>query len=62
MKVQDFKARPWRNEELKNVEEDMSRLREKELGKAAKSYNAKTGVECDGFHPKVPFGFDKNQE
>ena len=26
---------------------------ETELEKAAKSYKAKTGVGCDGFHPKV---------
>ena len=29
----------------------MPRIFEKELEKAAKSYKAKTGVECDGFHP-----------
>ena len=50
MKVQDLKDTPQRNEELKKLEADMPRL----LEKAAKSCKAKTGVVCDGFHPKVP--------
>ena len=45
---------PWRSEELKNLDEDMPRLLEKELEKAAKNCKAETGVRCDGFHPKVP--------
>ena len=51
-KVQDLKDKLWRNEELKNLEKDFPRLLEKDLEKAAKSYKAKTGVGCDGFHPK----------
>ena len=59
MKVQDLKDTPRRNEELKNLknldEEDMPRL----LEKVAKSCKAKTGVVCDGFHPKVPVDLTK---
>ena len=28
--------------------------KESDLAKAKKTYKAKTGVGCDGFHPKVP--------
>ena len=55
MEVQDLKDTPWRNEELKNLEADMPRL----LEKAAKSCKAKTGVVCDGVHPKVPLDLTK---
>ena len=55
MKVQDLKDTPRRNEELKNLEADMPRL----LEKAANSCKAKTGVVCDGFHPKVPLDLTK---
>ena len=55
MKVQDLKDMPRRNEELNNLEADMPRL----LEKAAKSCKAKTGVVCDGFHPKVPLDLTK---
>ena len=51
---QDQKDKPWRNEELKKLEEDTPRLKESDFAKAAKTYKAKTGVGCDGFHPKVP--------
>ena len=37
----------------------MPRIWEKELQKAAGSYKAKTGVGCDGFHPKVPLDLTK---
>ena len=44
-----------KNEELKKLEEDLPRLQERGLMKAARAYKAtKTGVGCDGFHPKVP--------
>ena len=36
-KVQDLEDKPWRNRELKNLKEDMPRLLEKEVEKAAKS-------------------------
>ena len=32
------------------------------IEKAAKSCKAKTGVVCDGFHPKVPLGFDERNK
>ena len=32
----------------------MPRLKEGDLDKAFGLYKAKTGVRCDGFHPKVP--------
>ena len=38
---------------LQNIEEDMPRQKESVLEKAA-SYKARTGVVCDGFHPKGP--------
>ena len=46
--------KPWRNDELKECEEALSRLKEGDLEKASTLYKAKTGAECDGFHPKVP--------
>ena len=41
-KVQDLKDKPWRNDELKDLEEDMSRLKESGLEKAARTCKAKT--------------------
>ena len=46
--------KPWRNEELKEGEEAFPRLKEGDLDKASRLCKAKTGVGCDGFHPKVP--------
>ena len=40
-------------EELKKLEEDLPRLQESDLVKAARTYKAKTGAGCDGFHLKV---------
>ena len=40
--------------EGRSEEEGMPRLKESDLEKAARNYKAKTGVVCDGFHPKVP--------
>ena len=57
--MQDLKDKPWRNVDLKQLEEDMPRIMEKEFQKAAGSYKAKTGVGCDGFHPKVPLDLTK---
>ena len=42
------------NEELKNLDEDLPRLKERDLAKAANTYRAKTRVGCDGVHPQVP--------
>ena len=45
---------------LQNIEEDMPRQEEESvLEKSARSYNAKTGVVCDGFHPKSPLGLTR---
>ena len=41
------------NEELKRLEEALPTLKECDLEKVSKLYKAKTGVGCDGFHPKV---------
>ena len=39
-------------EELKKLEEDLQRVKESDLEKAARRRGkAKTGVDCDGFHP-----------
>ena len=46
--------KPWRNEELKECEEALPRLKEDDLDKATREKKAKTRVGCDGFHPKVP--------
>ena len=46
--------KPWRNEELKECEEALPRLKEGDLEKASRLYKAKTGVGYDGFHAKVP--------
>ena len=53
------KAKPWRNEELRRSEEALPRLKEGDLEKASRTYKAKTGVGCDGFHPKVPLDLTK---
>ena len=47
------------NEELKTLEEAPPRVKECELEKASMLYKAKTGVGCDGFHPKVPLDLTK---
>ena len=41
------------------MEEDFPRLQESDLAKAAKTYKVKTGVGCDGCHPKVPLDLAK---
>ena len=46
--------KPWRNEELKECKEALSRLKEGDLKKAFRLYKAKTGVGCARFYPKVP--------
>ena len=54
-RVQDVESKPWKSEELKQLEEDMPRRRENDIEKVARSCKAKTGVGCDGFRPKVSF-------
>ena len=57
--------RIWRkaleNEELRKLEEALPRLKECELDKVSRLYKAKTGVGCDGFHPKVPLDLTRNE-
>ena len=43
-----------RNEELRNLEEGLPRLIEENWKRAARSYQATSGVGCDGFHSKAP--------
>ena len=58
--VQKMQDKLWRNEQLRRCEEALPRLKEWELKKVSRWYKAKTGVRCDGFHPKVPL--DLTQE
>ena len=53
--------KPWRNEELKECEEALPRLKEGDLEKASR-FKTKTGVGHDGFHPKVPLDLTKSDE
>ena len=57
--VQNMKDKPWKNEELRKLEEALPRLKGCELEKVSRLYKAKTGVGCDGFHPKVPLDLTK---
>ena len=58
--VQNLEEKQWKNEELKKSEEALARLKECDLEKHLDCTKQKTGVECDGFHPKVPL--DLTQE
>ena len=51
--------KPWRNEELKKCEEALPRLNAGGLDRTSRMYKAKTGVGCDGCHPKVPLDLTK---
>ena len=52
--VQNMQDKPWSNEELRRCEEALPRLKEGDLEKTSRTYQTKTGVGSDGFHPKVP--------
>ena len=52
--VQNVKDKPWKNEELRKSEKVLPRLKECHLEAVSRLFQAKTGVVCDGFHPKVP--------
>ena len=56
---QSLNEKPWKNEELKKEEDALPRLGESDLEKASRIYKAKTGMGCDGFHPKGSLGLDK---
>ena len=60
--IQNMQNKPWRNEESKECEESLPRLKEGDLDKASRLYKAKRGVGCDGFHPKVPLDLTKERE
>ena len=60
--VQILDDKPWENEELKKSEEALPRLKECGLEKISRMYKAKTGVGCDGFHPKVSLDVTKGNE
>ena len=47
----------WRRCRMRK--EVLPRLQESELEKVSRLYKVKTGVQCDGFHPKVSLGFDR---
>ena len=57
--IHNMQNKPWRNKELKKSEEALPSLKEGDLDKASRLYKAKTGVGCDGFHPKVPLHLTK---
>ena len=46
---------------MRNCEEALPRLNEGDLETTSRLYKAKTGVGCDGFHPKVPLGLTKEK-
>ena len=52
--VQNVEEKPWKNKELRKWEEGRPRLKESHLEEVSRLFKAKTGVGCDGFHPKVP--------
>ena len=60
--VQNVEENLRKNEELRKWEEALPRLKEDELEKVSRLYKAKTGVGCDGFHPKVLLECDKRNE
>ena len=56
--VQYMEDKPWKNEELKKLEEALPRLKACDL-KATRLHKAKTGEGYDGFHPKVSLELTK---
>ena len=61
-RVQNMEDKPRRNDELKKLEDALPRPKVCDLEKAWTLYKAKTGVGCDGFHPKVSLDFDKRNK
>ena len=57
--VQNVEDKPWKSEQLRKWKEALPRLKECDLEKVSRMYKAKTGVGCDGFHPKVPLNLTK---
>ena len=60
--VQNVEEKPWKNEELRRLEEELPWLKEYHLEDASRLYQAKTKVGCDGFHPKVPLDSKKKKK
>ena len=60
--MQNVQDKPWTNEELKKLEEALPMLTECDLEMTSRLYKAKTGVGCDGVHPKVSPGLDKRNK
>ena len=52
--MQNAEGKPWKNEELRKLEEAQPRLQGSELEKVSRYYKTKTGLGCDGCHTKVP--------
>ena len=57
--VQNVEEKFWKNEELRNAEEALPRLKECHLEEVSRLYKAKTGVGCDGFQPSVSLDLTK---
>ena len=51
--------RPWRKDELRNLERSLPQLKEESLRMAAMSFKPPVGVGCDGFHSRVYQTFPK---
>ena len=50
--IQNMQNKSRRNEDVKKYEEAVPRLKEGDLEEVSELNKAKTGVGCDGFHPK----------
>ena len=57
--VQNVEEKPWKNAELRKLEEALPKLKECHLEKVSRLCEAKTGAGCDGFHPEVPLDLTK---
>ena len=57
--VQCAEDKPWRNQELRSLEEELPQLSEENLERAATSYRATMAVGRDGFHPRGPSDLSK---
>ena len=57
--VQNVEDKPCKNEDWKKLEEAPRRFIECDLEKVSSLHRAKTGVGCDGFHPKVSLDLTK---
>ena len=52
----------WRNEKVRSWEEELPQLKEESLARAARIHKPTTGMDRDGFHPKVPWTCRKERE